>query len=309
MRRNGKFSGTGVCEKIMLKENSMNTLRLKLPQWQGGVNPRYVFGSDLLAVIAPENDRSETVEIKVDTDFNRPLEQLDGIDYGNQLWEQMQRTWNVIDERKPDKIIVYGGDCAVTQVPFDYLSGKYGDKLGIIWLDAHPDCADISNSTHLHEMVMGNLIGKCSASKLTTVKNPCSSDHVFLAGLIEEELREKDMVCKSENMMIASPEELELSSDRILAWIEAKKIENIAIHWDLDVLSENDYRSIYPAEPHTDINEFPAAVGRMTMRSVGRLINDIEQKAEVVGLSITEHLPWDAFNMRDMLAQLKIFND
>lgn len=40
----------------------------------------------------------------------------------------MQDTKKILEEKQPDKIIVFGGDCSVTQIPFDYLSGKYGSK-------------------------------------------------------------------------------------------------------------------------------------------------------------------------------------
>lgn len=34
------------------------TLRMIFPQWQGGINPNYVFGSELLAYIAaPQHKR------------------------------------------------------------------------------------------------------------------------------------------------------------------------------------------------------------------------------------------------------------
>lgn len=287
----------------------MATLRLKIPQWQGGVNPNYVFGAELLAAIVPPNKNDETVEIQIDKNFDNPIRQMDGIDYGQELQKQMQETWQVLDRKSPDKVIVLGGDCAVSQVPFDYLSGRYGEKLGILWLDAHPDCADTSNSTHLHEMVMGNLAGLNSESKLTKVKNPGRPERVFLAGLIEEELRKKDMACKKENIRIASPEELSDSSETVMKWIEETGIEYLAVHWDLDVLSEQDFRSIYPAEPHTDVKDFPAAVGRMKLKEVGRILNDVEKKVEIVGLSIAEHLPWDAFNLRSVMRSLDIFHD
>ena len=35
------------------------TLRLTYPQWQGGVNPNYVFGADLIAAIAPSSTTDE----------------------------------------------------------------------------------------------------------------------------------------------------------------------------------------------------------------------------------------------------------
>lgn len=73
------------------------------------------------------------------------------------------------------------------------------------------------------------------------------------------------------------------------------------------MLSPADFRSIYPAEPYSDPEKFPAAVGRMTLQEVGRVLKDVSTIAEIVGLSITEHLPWDAFNLRKMLSEISIF--
>ena len=212
-----------------------------------------------------------------------------------------------MQEKQPDKVIVFGGDCAVTQVPFDYLSGKYGNKIGLLWLDAHPDCSTVKESSHLHEMVMGNLIGLSPLSKITAVQHPYEVKRVLLAGVIEESLRPMDMACKEKGIRILSPEILKESSDEILTWISETGIEYVAVHWDLDVLHPSDFRSIYPAEPYTDPQDFPAAVGRMKLSEIVRVLNDISKKAEIVGLSITEHLPWDAFNLRKSLKAISIF--
>ena len=53
--------------------------------------------------------------------------------------------------------------------------------------------------------------------------------------------------------------------------------------------------------------DFAAAIGRLDLKTVGRLLKDVSDKAEIVGLSITEHLPWDAINMRNILSDLSIF--
>jgi arginase len=46
--------------------------------------------------------------------------------------------------------------------------------------------------------------------------------------------------------------------------------------------------------------------GRMTIPQVIRLLNDVADHVEVVGLGITEHLPWDALVIRDMLRKLPL---
>lgn len=283
------------------------TLRLIYPEWHGGVNSNYVFGSKLLSRIAPANEADEIVQIDIATDFNAPVLAIDGIDFGEVILDAMKQTRKVLNEKKPDRIIVFGGDCSVSQVPFEYLSEKYGDKMGILWFDAHPDMADTKHSAHFHEMTLANLLGQNQQSELTKTSHPVAKERVLLAGLIEERLRPLDMACKTLNLRIVSPEELQKSSLSILEWIQITGIKYIAVHWDLDVLSPLDFRSIYPAEPYTNPDDFPAAVGRMKLKEVARILNDISPIAEVVGLSITEHLPWDAFNLRKTLSEISIF--
>ena len=285
------------------------TLRMIFPQWQGGINPNYVFGSELLAYIAPPSTKDETVEIKVDRNFNADLSSTDGIDAGDRLIVQMAEAERILNDRQPDKVIIFGGDCSITQVPFDYLKSKYTDKLGILWLDAHPDVAGPKDSSHLHEMVLANLLGQNPCSNITKVKHPFKPNEVMFAGLIEEDLRKMDKTCKKLNLKIASPEELAESSQPILNWIEENSIAYLAVHWDLDVLSPTDFRAILTAMPYMDLGCFPAAVGRMTLNEIGRILNDISEKTEIVGLGIAEHMPWDAINLRNVLSGISIFND
>ena len=61
------------------------TLRLIYPEWHGGVNPNYVFGSKLLSCIASPSETDETVEIEVKTDFDSPVAQVNGIDCGEAI--------------------------------------------------------------------------------------------------------------------------------------------------------------------------------------------------------------------------------
>ena len=54
-------------------------------------------------------------------------------------------------------------------------------------------------------------------------------------------------------------------------------------------------------------NKLPFAVGQMKLYEVARVLNDVSQKAEIVGLSIAEHMPWDAINLRKTLSEISIF--
>lgn len=283
------------------------TLRLLLPQWQGGMNPNYVLGAQLLSVIAPPSESDELVTIDVPTNFDAGLQTEYGVDRFAQLMKQVQETSAVLKEKQPDKVITFGGDCAVSQAPFAYLAEKYGDKLGVLWLDAHPDITDVKDSSHLHEMVMANLLGEGSPEFANLVPVKIPKTHLFYAGLIEKDLREMDQRVVTDAIKFATPEEIGKDSQVILDWISETGIDVLAVHFDLDVLNPYDFKSIYPAEPSTKVEDFPAAVGELTLNQIVRILSDIEPAADLVGLSITEHLPWDAFNLRNALSKISIF--
>lgn len=285
----------------------MKTVRLDFPQWQGGNNPDYVFGSELLKAIVPVSLSIENICVPVNTNFHIPLEMEDGIEGGKILKAQMEDAQRILESKNPDKIIVLGGDCSVSQVPFDFLSKKYGEKLGVLWLDAHPDVATIETSTRNHEMVLNNLISGAGSSLAAMVKNPINKNRVMIAGLIYEELRKKDQNVNIKRIPFVTPAQLFDDSNDIIQWIEQEDIQYLAIHFDLDVLSPQDFRSIYPAEPH--LAYFDAAIGKLNLKQIERIFGDVSKYSSIVGLTIAEHLPWDALRFRKLLSNITIFNE
>ena len=190
--------------------------------------------------------------------------------------------------------------------PF-YLSGKYGEKLGILWLDAHPDVSTVETSTRNHEMVLNNLISGEGSTLASMVKNPINKNKVMLAGLIYDDLREKDQIVNIKKISYATPSQLKNDSNILVDWIQKENIKHVAVHFDLDVLDPQDFRSIYPAEPY--LESFDAAIGELKLEHIGRILGDISKYSNIVGLTIAEHLPWDAMRLRNMLSEVSIFHD
>jgi len=287
--------------------NTNKTIRLLFPQWQGGDNPDYAFGAELLSHIIPQNETDEFFQVKVPQNFTDERSVEDGVKGESELLVQIEEAKGILQAENPDRVITLGGDCAVSQAPFDYLNGKYKGNVGILWLDAHPDIARLEDSEKDHEMVLGNLLGRGAPQFAEKVENQYKPEQVFLAGLQYDELRDIDQDVNRLNLSYAKPEELKNDSSKILEWIQENNIQHLVVHFDLDVLSPQDFRSIYPAEPYLDSFE-EAAVGDLTFKQVVRILNDVETKADVVGLSITEHIPWDAINLRNSLSKLSIFS-
>ena len=205
----------------------------------------------------------------------------------------------------PDKIITLGGDCLVSQVPFDYLHGKYQDKLGIIWIDAHPDISNPEVFNHEHAMVLGNLLGKGDSELASLVKNPFTSSSVLYVGL-QQPNKNEILLLEDMNLNYKIQAEKPLTINEIKTWIKENNFEYVAIHLDLDVLDPNEFRMIYFAEPL--IENFGAVGGKMSLQQLSETMAGISKTSEIVGLTIAELLPWDVKNLKELLAKFDIFN-
>ena len=89
-----------------------------------------------------------------------------------------------IEKEAPQRIITIGGNCLVSQAPFDYLHGLYPNT-GILWLDAHPDVSMPKDGyPNAHAMVLGALLGAGEPSMTGLMKNPTfKPDELLYVGL------------------------------------------------------------------------------------------------------------------------------
>ncbi|MDR7127010.1 arginase family protein [Pseudotabrizicola sp. 4114] len=290
--------------------NPEKTLRLVMPQWQGGNNPNAYFGSKMLAWLAPESS-DKTVEVQIDAPDGRDAVSEGGINHRSALIRQLESADAIIRAESPDKIVVFGGDCLVSQAPFAYLNERYGGELGVLWLDAHPDIKTTGEYPNAHTMVLGNLLGEGDSQFSAYVKAPLKPTHIMFGGLRSDGLTGQETeVINRHNLKVSGAYELNASSDAVVEWIRVNKIRYLAIHFDLDVLDPAKFRSTYFAEPDPLVSPyefFPE--GKMNLQSIARVIEDAASHAELVGLGITEHLPWDAINLKALLAQLPILRN
>jgi arginase len=96
------------------------------------------------------------------------------------------------------------------------------------------------------------------------------------------------------------------STESIKKWIQESGIKQLAIHLDLDVLDPKAFRSLLFANPEATY-DFSAA-GTMQMPQLLNLIKKLSEETDVVGLGITEHMPWDAINLKKLLGEIPILN-
>lgn len=288
----------------MSVENA-KTLRLVMPQWQGGNNHAYYLGSQLLNWLAPEAT-GPVEHVDVVFDENLTLENENGIVGRSLIVPQLRHSKELIEKHNPESLVVFGGDCLVDLAPFAYLSEKYGDDLGVLWVDAHPDIMTSEQFEHSHASVLRALMGEGDADLTQFVSTPIKANKVMYAGVNNENEYEQGFL-KERDMRICRPEEIRGEITSIQKWIEEENIKVLAIHFDLDVLSIADFRSLLFANPHYPDDAFEGiAQGQITMAEALKVIHHAAGLAEVVGIGIAEHLPWDAINMKNMLSQLPL---
>ncbi len=283
---------------------SSKSLRLLFPQWQGGNNPLYSLGTELLQWLAPD-EKGITERVNV-TPIGQELDIQNGTRARNELVAQQEKALSILNKQNPDTIVTFGGDCLVSLVPFSWLNEKYGDKFGILWIDSHPDVQTSQSFENAHAYVLGNLVGNGDKDFTQFVVKPVSSKNVLIAGL-HNPLPVEEEILKELAIPTVSPKQLKENQAVIQEWLIANKIEYLAIHIDLDVLASREFRSILFAKPYRTADQFGGvAEGELMIRDVLDIVKEANQHSTVVGLTIAEHLPWDAQNLQKMLEELPL---
>lgn len=152
-----------------------------------------------------------------------------------------------------------------------------------------------------------NLLGHGDADFAQAVTRPRKPQNVLYAGL-HDPTAWKAGEMRRGGLRSVSPAELATrGSQPVLDWFRATGARHLAVHFDLDCLNPAAFRTVLFAQPDAPPETFAGiAQSELTMAHVVRLLADVAQVADIVGLGITEHLPWEALALRDMLAKLPL---
>jgi arginase len=298
-----------VSEEDTVPAGSCSTLRLNMPLWQGGNQPEYHFGAQLLAWLAPASEGPvETVPVP-EPEPGETLRLENGMMGRSAVLRHLREARKAIEKHRPDRVLTLGGDCLVDLPPIAYLSRLYEGKLGVLWIDSHPDVMTPKDYPNAHAHVLGALMGRGDPDLTDEVETPVAPSRVMYAGL-DTWLPVEDEVIRELCLRHAGASALAETSSPVLDWIADERIEHLAIHFDLDVLDPSSFRPLTFNKPGLPLDAFPGvARGRMFPGQVVRLLGDVGRACDIVGLAITEHLPWDTLAMRNMLRQLPLMGD
>lgn len=283
----------------------MKTIRLLYPDYVSGGLDTYYFGANLLLHILPENENQPLLKVAIAPPNGKEHEIIDGIYGKDEVIKGIQSAMEIINDEKPDKIITIGGNCIVSQAPFDYLNGIY-DNVGIIWIDAHPDVSTVKDSyPNAHAMVLGSLMGYGDESLSSLMKNEkFKADQILYIGLQDlHDYQEKFLNDLKVNFKIQT--ENFIGDNEIKQFLN--QFDHILIHLDIDVLDANLFHSTYFA--NKELVGDGSGSGKMTIEKLSDILTLITGNSDVVGLTIAEYLPFDEYKLHQMFNKIKLFNE
>lgn len=283
----------------------LTTLRLHMPQWQGGNLVEYHLSSRMLSWLLPPADGpEETVSIALPDDGPLPIK--DGILAKSALLQQARDARAAIEKHQPDRVLTIGGDCLVDLAPIAYLNKRYGGDMGVLWIDAHPDIQTTRETYQGNAQVLGMLLGQGDADFVREVSVPVKPSRVMYAGLDECSPAENEVLARL-NLRRAGAKELAGGTVAILNWIAEEKISHMAVHLDVDAINPQRFRPILFNKPDTEAGFLEGVPrGRLEPDHVIRLLRDVLAACGIVGLAITEYMSWDAIQTRRLLARLPL---
>jgi arginase len=237
-------------------------LVLSFPQWQGSARhgnlPR---GAAAAARIG------KRFGPRVDVPDAGEGDARDGIRRWTALDAQFRSAAALLRERRPDRVLTAGGDCACDVAVIDYLQQRH-PGLHVLWFDAHLDAntAATSPSGSFHGMPVATLTGSPPPELAALLAAPLSASQFHYVGA-----------------HVGDPGEWEYQRAHGLRWWEpGTPLEGpLHVHFDLDVLRPSEF-------PHVAYPE-----GTLGCQAALDLVRQAAGSARLVGLTITEFAPSD----------------
>jgi arginase len=239
---------------------------LCVPQWQGSGSskaPLLRAGARRTAELVPADARVRVPVLDAEGEPRAGVRALDV------LLENLQLTQDAL-AGIDDLVVTVGGDCGVELAPVAAARARHGDRLTVLWIDAHPDVSTPQTlpSGSFHGMVLRTLLGEGPAQ--LTPEEPLAPEQVILAGVRSFELGQREYI-EEAGIRSYGVEDLERALDGLTG--------PVYVHVDLDALDPTEFASTCYPEP----NGVP----------LQRLTDLISRVDNVVGASLTEHAPSD----------------
>ncbi|MFJ8716373.1 arginase family protein [Streptomyces violaceus] len=247
---------------------------LEVAQWQGSgasTARRLPSGAAWLAQLIPAG-RRRTVALD-----NRVGDSRGGVGNADVLERHLLTVRAALAEvPSGERAVIIGGDCSVDLAPVEAALSAFGDRLALVWFDAHGDLntPESSPSGAFHGMVLRALIGD-GPEGLQPARS-LSADRVVLAGARSLDPGEQDLV-ESRGIRHLSVEQL-TEPGPLLAAVRATGAEAVYLHIDLDVLDPQAFPAVGTPEP-----------GGLGVDELLEAVRALKEEFTLAGLALTEY--------------------
>lgn len=252
----------------------------------------YFLGAQLLDFLAPDNGQQKFT-VPINTDI-KERKTVDGVLDRDDIALQTKAALDILNIESPDKIITLGGECSVSVAPFTYLANKYKEDIAMVWIDAHPDITlpgDVY--TGYHAMAVTACMGLGDKKIISQLPAKISPDKILFVGLRDWERDEVKVRQHEYGIKYLTPKDVATDSSTVTSWLKGCGASHVVVHFDMDVLDPTDIIAAVGVVPNG-----------MKMDEVVRIINDIANEKELVGLTVAEPMPRIAIRLKNMLSQL-----
>ena len=88
-------------------------------------------GSSILDLIVP-SEGYVRAKVPIDMEWGGRVS-TDGVLDKDIIMKQLEATFTILDEHGPDRVLVLGGECAVSVAPFTWMAGRLDGYVAMIW--------------------------------------------------------------------------------------------------------------------------------------------------------------------------------
>ncbi|GLI26006.1 arginase [Agromyces rhizosphaerae] len=219
---------------------------LVVPLWQGSVSARALQLVDGAEAIRGDLPASATHWVDVPTGAGDALGS--GVKRLTSLVHVRERVEEALREATGPAIVV-GGDCGSSIGAIGHAAATHGDRLGVLWLDAHADLhtPETSPSGAFGGMTLRAVLGEGADGLALAPDVAVAAERVVLGGA--RDLDDAEVVALEESGITAvGVAGLSRPDDVIDAFARAD-VERLYVHVDLDVLDPASFGGVADAVP------------------------------------------------------------
>lgn len=251
---------------------------LHFPVWQGAGAPHgYQRGAGVLRTIAA--DYRPVVDVAVDnTDFSPTVGKVIAFETLRRHFAKAEATIT----RMPYPVLTLGGDCVADFVPLATALARHGDKMALLWVDAHPDInkPETSPSGNFHGMLVRALMGEGPEEFTRMVPHRLKPSQLFYVGARDADMDEEEFrIIRDENIFRMSVADMEAHKlEPLFQALRKGGFTHVYLHVDSDVMDMADYPQAVVAVP-----------GGVSANALVAFLQQVRAHYPLAGAALTEY--------------------